>query len=172
MQAQDRSWSGSPGSTPGSRDATGPSPEGTLPAAGSVAALITHATRRDPYFVGKPNPMMFRSALNRIGAHSENTGMIGDRMDTDVVAGIEAGLQGFTVYSWQAIGGPAGMAPDLANRIHAAILAALRHPDTRRRMDEIGFEVVGSTPAEFAAFQKGEIDRWKEVVRRGNITPD
>jgi NagD protein len=42
--------------------------------------------------VGKPNPMMFRSALNRIGAHSENTAMIGDRMDTDVVAGIEAGL--------------------------------------------------------------------------------
>ena len=42
--------------------------------------------------VGKPNPMMFRSALNKIGAHSENTGMIGDRMDTDIVAGIEAGL--------------------------------------------------------------------------------
>ena len=41
--------------------------------------------------VGKPNPMMFRSAMNRIGAHSENTAMIGDRMDTDVVAGIEAG---------------------------------------------------------------------------------
>jgi NagD protein len=42
--------------------------------------------------VGKPNPMMFRSAMNKIGAHSENTGMIGDRMDTDIVAGIEAGL--------------------------------------------------------------------------------
>jgi NagD protein len=42
--------------------------------------------------IGKPNPMMFRSAMNRIGAHSENTAMIGDRMDTDVVAGIEAGL--------------------------------------------------------------------------------
>ena len=42
--------------------------------------------------VGKPNPMMFRSAMNRIGAHSENTAMIGDRMDTDIVAGIEAGL--------------------------------------------------------------------------------
>jgi NagD protein len=42
--------------------------------------------------VGKPNPMMFRSAMNKIGAHSENTAMIGDRMDTDIVAGIEAGL--------------------------------------------------------------------------------
>ena len=54
--------------------------------------MITKATGRDPYFVGKPNPMMFRSALNRIEAHSENTMMVGDRMDTDVVAGIEAGL--------------------------------------------------------------------------------
>jgi NagD protein len=43
--------------------------------------------------VGKPNPMMFRSAMNRIEAHSESTMMIGDRMDTDVVAGIEAGLE-------------------------------------------------------------------------------
>jgi NagD protein len=54
--------------------------------------MITKATGRDPYFVGKPNPMMFRSALNRIEAHSESTMMVGDRMDTDVVAGIEAGL--------------------------------------------------------------------------------
>jgi NagD protein len=73
-------------------DATGPSTEGPLPATGAIAALITKATGKEPYIVGKPNPMMFRSAMNRIGAHSENTGMIGDRMDTDVVAGIEAGL--------------------------------------------------------------------------------
>jgi NagD protein len=73
-------------------DATGPSADGVLPATGSVAALITKATGKDPYIVGKPNPMMFRSAMRKIGAHSESTGMIGDRMDTDVVAGIEAGL--------------------------------------------------------------------------------
>jgi len=73
-------------------DATGPSADGVLPATGAVAALITKATGREPYVVGKPNPMMFRSALNKIGAHSKKTGMIGDRMDTDIVAGIEAGL--------------------------------------------------------------------------------
>ena len=73
-------------------DVTGPSAEGPLPATGSVAAMITKATGHEPYFVGKPNPMMFRSAMNRIEAHSENTMMVGDRMDTDVVAGIEAGL--------------------------------------------------------------------------------
>jgi NagD protein len=74
-------------------DVTGPSPEGPLPATGSVAAMITKATGSAPYFVGKPNPMMFRSAMNRIKAHSESTTMVGDRMDTDVVAGIEAGLE-------------------------------------------------------------------------------
>jgi NagD protein len=78
-------------------DTTGPSQEGPLPATGAVAAMITAATGREPYFVGKPNPMMFRSALNRIDAHSEKTAMIGDRMDTDVVAGIEAGLYTYLV---------------------------------------------------------------------------
>ncbi len=78
-------------------DTTGPSLEGPLPATGAVAALITSATGRAPYFVGKPNPVMMRSALNQIDAHSEVTAMIGDRMDTDVVAGIEAGLRTFLV---------------------------------------------------------------------------
>jgi NagD protein len=80
-------------------DVTGPSEEGPLPATGSVAAMITKATGRDPYFVGKPNPMMLRSALNRIEAHSENTILVGDRMDTDIVAGIEAGLDTILVLS-------------------------------------------------------------------------
>jgi NagD protein len=74
-------------------DPTGPSNEGVLPAVGSVAALISKATNVEPYFVGKPNPMMMRSALNTIGAHSESTAMIGDRMDTDVLCGLEAGLE-------------------------------------------------------------------------------
>jgi NagD protein len=80
-------------------DATGPSAEGPLPATGAVAAMVTRATGMEPYFVGKPNPMMFRSAMNRIEAHAESTTMIGDRMDTDVVAGIEAGLDTILVLS-------------------------------------------------------------------------
>jgi NagD protein len=71
-------------------DPIGPSPGGPLPATGSVAAMITKATGRDPYYVGKPNPLMMWSALRAIEAHSEATAMIGDRMDTDVVAGLEA----------------------------------------------------------------------------------
>lgn len=80
-------------------DATGPSREGLLPATGSVAALITRATGREPYYVGKPNPLMMRSALRRIGAHSQSTVMIGDRMDTDVIAGLEAGMRTILVTS-------------------------------------------------------------------------
>jgi NagD protein len=80
-------------------DRTGPSPAGPLPATGSVAALIEKATGVTPYFVGKPNPMIMRSALNALGTHSQSTVMIGDRMDTDVVAGLEAGMGTILVLS-------------------------------------------------------------------------
>ncbi|CAM5344201.1 HAD family hydrolase OS=Streptomyces alboniger OX=132473 GN=CP975_12825 PE=3 SV=1 [Streptomyces alboniger] len=78
-------------------DETGPSTEGPLPATGAVAALITKATGKNPYFAGKPNPLMMRTGLNAIGAHSESSAMIGDRMDTDVLAGLEAGMETFLV---------------------------------------------------------------------------
>jgi NagD protein len=74
-------------------DPSGPSPDGLVPATGSVAALISKATGIEPYYVGKPNPLMMRSALNALDAHSETTAMIGDRMDTDIVSGLEAGLE-------------------------------------------------------------------------------
>jgi NagD protein len=80
-------------------DVTGPSREGPVPATGSVAALISKAIGVQPYFVGKPNPLMMRSALNRIDAHSETTVMVGDRMDTDVVSGMEAGMRTVLVLS-------------------------------------------------------------------------
>jgi NagD protein len=80
-------------------DNVGPTAEGPLPATGSVAALISRATGVEPYYVGKPNPLMMRSALNAIQAHSETTAMIGDRMDTDIVAGLEAGLETILVLS-------------------------------------------------------------------------
>ena len=80
-------------------DPTGPSSEGALPATGSVAALITKATGVEPYFVGKPNPLMMRSALNTVEGHSETTAMVGDRMDTDIIAGMEAGLETILVLS-------------------------------------------------------------------------
>jgi NagD protein len=80
-------------------DPVGPSNEGSLPACGAVAAMITKATGVEPYFVGKPNPMMMRSALRAIDGHSESTAMIGDRMDTDIVSGMEAGLHTILVLS-------------------------------------------------------------------------
>ena len=98
-------------------DATGPTLEGPLPATGSVAALISRATGVDPYFVGKPNPLMMRSALNAIDAHSETTAMIGDRMNTDIVSGLEAGMETILVLSGLTTRDEAERYPYRASRI-------------------------------------------------------
>jgi len=74
-------------------DPTGPSEGGVVPACGAMAALIEKASGRSPFYCGKPNPFMMRSALNYLGVHSENTVMVGDRMDTDIVAGIQSGME-------------------------------------------------------------------------------
>jgi NagD protein len=80
-------------------DEKGTSHEGSLPTTGAVAALIERVTGRTPYSVGKPNPLMIRSALRALGAHSANTLVIGDRMDTDVRSGLESGLRTILVLS-------------------------------------------------------------------------
>ncbi len=80
-------------------DANGPTENGIVPACGAMAALIQTATGVPPFFVGKPNPLMMRSALNYLGVHSENTFMIGDRMDTDIIAGVQTGLNTILVLS-------------------------------------------------------------------------
>ena len=80
-------------------DPTGPGEGGIVPACGAFAALIERATGVPAFFVGKPNPLMMRSALNYLGAHSENTIMVGDRMDTDIIAGVQSGIETILVLS-------------------------------------------------------------------------
>lgn len=80
-------------------DPSGPSDGGLAPACGAMAALMETASGISPFFVGKPNPLMMRMALNYLGVHSENTTMIGDRMDTDIVGGVQAGLDTILVLS-------------------------------------------------------------------------
>jgi NagD protein len=80
-------------------DVSGPSEGGMVPGCGAMAALIETATGKAPFFVGKPNPLMMRSALNYLDVHSEDTIMIGDRMDTDIVAGVESGMRTILVLS-------------------------------------------------------------------------
>jgi NagD protein len=74
-------------------DVSGPSEFGTVPGCGAMASLIEKVTGKSPFFIGKPNPLMMRSALNYLDVHSEDTVMIGDRMDTDIVAGVESGMR-------------------------------------------------------------------------------
>jgi NagD protein len=80
-------------------DPMGPAEGGIVPACGAVAALIERASGISAFFVGKPNPLMMRLALNSIGAHSESTVMVGDRMDTDVIGGVQTGMETVLVLS-------------------------------------------------------------------------
>ncbi|HJZ50090.1 MAG TPA: HAD-IIA family hydrolase [Roseiflexaceae bacterium] len=74
-------------------DVSGPGEGGMVPATGAVAALISAATGVQPYYIGKPNPLIMRTALRTLDAHSEDSVMVGDRMDTDIIIGTESGLE-------------------------------------------------------------------------------
>ena len=80
-------------------DLTGPSENGIIPACRAMIAPIEMATGQNAYFIGKPNPLMMRTGLRILGVHSEDAVMIGDRMDTDMIAGIETGLDTCLVLS-------------------------------------------------------------------------
>ena len=80
-------------------DLTGPSEDGIIPACRAMISPIEMATGQNAYFVGKPNPLMMRTGLSILGVHSAEAVMIGDRMDTDMVAGIETGLDTALVLS-------------------------------------------------------------------------
>ncbi len=84
----------------------------------------------------------------------------------------EAGVSGIDVYSWQGVAAPKGLAPDLKQRIHAAIMAALRDPAVAEKFTRVGLEIVANTPEQFATFQQKEFARWKEVIEKGKITAD
>jgi NagD protein len=114
-------------------DPIGPSPEGIVPATGSVAALISKATGVEPYFVGKPNPLMMREALRAIEAHSQTTVMIGDRMDTDIVAGMEAGMETILVLTGITTREQAERFPYRPSRIVDSVADLVEEPSERPR---------------------------------------
>lgn len=78
-------------------DPSGPTAMGIVPACGAVAAMIEKATGVEPFFIGKPNPLMVRTALNYLGVHSEETIIVGDRMDTDIIGGVQNGMDSILV---------------------------------------------------------------------------
>lgn len=80
-------------------DMTGPSENGIIPACRALVAPIEKTTGKIAYYVGKPNPLMMRTGLRMLGVHSEEACIIGDRMDTDIVAGVESGLDPILVLS-------------------------------------------------------------------------
>ena len=90
----------------------------------------------------------------------------------DVPTMEEAGVKGFTVYSWQAFAAPKGLPADIKSKLHGALLAGLNDPQVKPKLLELGFEIVGNTPEQFSAFQAAEFARWKKVIEVGKITAD
>jgi tripartite-type tricarboxylate transporter receptor subunit TctC len=84
----------------------------------------------------------------------------------------ESGYPDLVVTSWQAAGAPARTPREIIARLNEASVRALRSPEIRDRLTQIGFDVVASTPEEFGQFMKAEVDRWTSVVQRGGIKPD
>jgi tripartite-type tricarboxylate transporter receptor subunit TctC len=85
---------------------------------------------------------------------------------------LEAGFPDLVVTSWQAAAAPAKTPREVVARLNDATVKALRSPDVRERMTQIGFDVVAGTPEEFGKFMQEEVDRWTKVVQRGAIKPD
>ena len=90
----------------------------------------------------------------------------------DTPSATEAGAPDLVVTSWQAAAAPAKTPRDIVAKLNEATVKALRSPDIRERMNQIGFDVVASSPEEFGRFMKEEVDRWTRVVQKGNIKPD
>ena len=84
----------------------------------------------------------------------------------------EAGVPDLVVTSWQAAAAPAKTPKEIVARLNDAMVKALRSPDVAQRMQQIGFDVVASSPEEFGAFMKDEVERWTRVVQKGNIKPE
>ncbi len=84
----------------------------------------------------------------------------------------EAGFPDLVVTSWQAAAAPAKTPRDIVAKLNDATVRALRSPEVRERMTQIGFDVVAGTPEEFGAFMKAEVERWTAVVNRAGIKPD
>ncbi|MCY1534876.1 hypothetical protein D9M68_702600 [compost metagenome] len=90
----------------------------------------------------------------------------------DVPTMDEAGVKGVTVYSWQAVAAPKGLAPEIKAKLHSAVVAALNDPAVKPKLLDLGFEIVANTPEQFTAFQASEYARWKKVIEVGKITAD
>jgi tripartite-type tricarboxylate transporter receptor subunit TctC len=90
----------------------------------------------------------------------------------NVPTAAEAGFPGLVVTSWQAAAAPAKTPREVVARLNEAAVRALRSPDIAERMNQIGFDVVASSPEELGRFMKEEVDRWTQVVNRGGIKPE
>ena len=84
----------------------------------------------------------------------------------------ESGFPKFEATAWYGVLAPAGTAPAIVTRLNTEILRALKLPDVKERLEYVGFEIVGSTPAAFGAYIKSEITKWAPVVKAAGVKPE
>jgi tripartite-type tricarboxylate transporter receptor subunit TctC len=90
----------------------------------------------------------------------------------DVPTVVEAGFPDLVVTSWQAAAAPARTPREIVAKLNDATVKALRSPEVAERMNQIGFDVVASSPEQFGRFMREEVERWTRVVQKGGIKPD
>jgi tripartite-type tricarboxylate transporter receptor subunit TctC len=141
-----------------------------VPYGGGAAAttdLIAGNVQASFQNLGTVAPQIAAGRLRALGVTAEQRSPV----IADVPTMIEAGVPEFVVTSWQAVMGPGNLPEPLAARLHAEVTAALRDADTTARLGQIGLTVVANSRAEYAAFQRAEVARWREVIQRAGITP-
>ena len=84
----------------------------------------------------------------------------------------ESGLTGYSATTWYGLYAPKGTAPEIVNQVHRATVEVLKNPELREQLVQRGFEPVGDSPKEFAAFISSEIAKWAKVVRLAGIEPE
>ncbi len=122
----------------------------------------------DAYFMNTGLPNIKAGKLRALAI----TGSERSPLLPDVPTMEELGYKKVTVYSWQAFAAPKGLPADVKAKLHDALVAGLNDPPVKRRLQDLGFEVVGNTPDQFAAFQAAEFARWKKVIETGKISID
>lgn len=129
--------------------------------------------------MGNQVPMMFASlgsSWNHIAGGKLRAVAVGGaertRLLPDVPTIAEEGLDGYASYEWNGIFAPAGTPDDIIQKLAAAFAQAVQQPEVRKRLEDLGSEVIGSTPAELATFVQDEITKWKGVAQKANISLD
>lgn len=142
-----------------------------IPYRGGAPAIIDVMSGQVPMFFGN-----LASASSHIKSGKVKALAVTGRTRSPAMPNLptvaEAGLPGYEVYEWNAMFAPAGVAPDIIDRMQREVVKALALPDVRERMAGLGAEIVGGTPAELDRFRRSELEKWAAIIKRAGLKAD